>query len=515
MRIELALRTATASLSTRTIEGVATVYGVRAHASHPIVIEAGGIEIPAELGRSKLVIDHDTSQPVGYLVAADDTAERLVGRWYVPEGAAGDAALQQAANGLRDGLSVGLDLADDGYTFDEDGYLHVTRAAWRETTLCAVPAYDDARVSEVVASLRNTTPRGTAPMTTTPEATPTVAAELVPVAPAAPPAVVATSAAPVQLAAPAISVVERGSVMTLRAAAELISSVYQRGGGASDVRSMLGITAALADVVPADDAGLGFGQPDFVGELWRASQARRPFIDLLGTPKPLRSRKVTGWKWDVEPQVVEYLGNKTEVTGNDVSTVPAEGTAKRLAGGWDVDRIFVDLGDAGMIEALFEAATEDYRRKTEASVVAELLAGASSVAGQTSLAGALVALGSAAASLGAEISGVGFGSTVWAQFTALTRDEVPWWLGAGDSISIGTVSGTVGGIKLFSSPGLGATQIMGADSRAATFYEVDPPVRVQALDVANGGIDLGVFGYHALIINDARALIKTTVVPVP
>lgn len=532
MRIELALQLATASVSSRTIDGIATVYGVRAHASVPLVIEAGSIEIPTPTSRVKLVLDHDTTQPVGLLAEYTDAPDQLRTKFTVPPGEAGDRALTEAANGLRDGLSVGLDLADDGYTFDEDGYVHVTRATLREVTLCAVPAYDDARLIEVVASLRNTNPRGSAmPCATCGQthaagvacSAPTVAASApvvtatpvpAPVpAPAPAPAVVATSAAPNP--APAV-VVASASSMTLRAAAQLISSIAARGGSAQDVRAALGlaVTSALADVTPADDLGLGYTRPTWIGQLWKASQARRPFIDALGTPKPLTGLKVYGWQWDVEPQVVDYAGNKADVVGNDISTKPAEASAERTAGGWDVDRIYVDLAEPGMIEAIFEAATEDYRRKSEAKVAAKLLAGASSIATPfESLPAALVGLGQAAVTLGAEIGAVGFGSAVWGHLTGLTRDEVPWWMGSGDSISIGTVEGQVGGVKLFSSPGLASTQILGLDPRAATFYEVDPPIRVQAIDVARGGVDLGVYGYQALIINDARALIKSTVVP--
>ena len=117
--------------------------------------------------------------------------------------------------------------------------------------------------------------------------------------------------------------------------------------------------------------------------------------------------------------------------------------------------------------------------------------------------------------LGANITTLGFGADVWSEFVTLPKDAVPWWMGSGnDSVNIGTTEGIVGGIKVFGSPDLAAGQIMGGDPRAATFYEVDPPIAVQAVDIANGGIDMGVFGYQALIINDARALIKTNVVPV-
>lgn len=524
MKISLALQLATSSASTRTIEGIATFYDVRAHANYPLLIKPGAIELPDPLSQTKLCLEHDTSAVVGYLIDATDSPTELRTKFYVPEGPAGDEALTKAANGLRDGLSVGLDLYDNGYTFDQDGYLIITSGKLREVSLTGVPAMDDARLSDVVASLRSTSTKGNpmqcstcgqvhaAGLACSAPAPAAAAAPVAPVAPAAP-ATVPTSAAAGQ--APALQIVERGTVMTMRAAANLISDTIRRGGSASDVKQLLGISAALADVVPANDAGLGFTRPVWLGELWKASQERRPFIDTFGPTKPLTGIKAQGWQWDVLPEVVDYAGNKAAVVGNAVSTKPVEATAERTAGGWDMDRIYVDLGDPGLIEALFEAATADYRRKSEAKVVAKLVAGASSVAAQLSLPAALGALGMAAAALGAGISAVGFGSGVWSQFLGLTRDQVPWWMGSGDTINLGTVDGNVGGMRLFLSSSLAATEVLGADSRAATIYEVDPPVRVQAVDLAKGGIDLGVFGYTATIINDARALIKTTVTPTP
>lgn len=527
MKIALALQLATSSASSRIIEGTATVYDERAHANYPLVITSGSVRLPEPLSRVKLISTspHDRADtPVGYLIEASDRdvdgRRELFTRFYVPEGDEGDRALSDAANGLRDGLSVGLDLDDDGYHFDDDGYLIISSGLLREVTLTGVPAFDDARLSAVMATLRTTPNRKALPMSTTP--TPAAAAAAPAPAPASEPAPVAAATVPTSAApapapqASAIQVVERGSVMTLRAAVNLISDTIRRGGSASDVKAALGVSAALADVVPANDAGLGFTRPVWLGELWKASQARRPFIDALGPTKPLTGLKVYGWQWDVEPVVVDYAGNKADVVGNAVSTKPAEASVERVAGGWDVDRIYVDLGEPGLIEALFEAATDDYRRKSETKVVTKLLAGASSVAEQPSLAAALGALGMAAATLGAGISAVGFGAGVWAQFINLNRDEVPWWLGNGDSINLGTVDGNVGGMKLFHSPDLASTQVAGLDSRAATVYEVDPPIRVQAVDIARGGVDLGVFGYIASIINDSRAIIKTTVAaPLP
>lgn len=513
MRTILAVAHVTASAATRTIEGVATIYGERANASSgPVTFARGSLRWADDVSRVKLLVDHDMSRPVGYATALVDEGDQLRATFYVPPGEAGDVALTEAANGLRDGLSVGVWADDDGYTFDDDYAVTITSGTVREVTLCAVPAFDDARLTDVAATIarhkEGTPVTQPAPVVeATPASTPPAPAP----APAPAPVVEATPAPQ----APPVQVVERAGVVTLRQAAELISRTYRMGGGAADVRAALGITAALADVIPTDfpTGADPYLRPTWLGEVWTASKTVRPFIDLFGGSKPLTSTKIEGWVWDVKPQVVTYPGNKAAVTGNKVKTKLVSTTPERTAGGWDVDRIYVDLGTPGLIESLFEMAVEDYRRKSETKFVSHLLAGASTVTAQPSLPAALGALGVAAARLGATVSGVGFGADVWAGLLELRRDEVPWWMGNGASINLGTNEGDVGGMRLFVSADLADDQVLAGDSRGATFYEVDPPVRVQALDIANGGVDLGVFGYQADLINDARAIIKTTVTP--
>lgn len=540
--VYLAAELATSSPASRTIRGRIVNYGTRASASTgPVVIHAGSLRVPDDLSRVKLLVDHDHRQPVGYMTEHADHDTHADGAFHVPEGEAGDRALHEAANRLRDGLSVGVWPDDDGYHIDDDGYFHVTAGELREVTLCAIPAIDDARVEDVAASSsnngRNTMlctlcgkPHAPGVACHTPAPAPAPASAPEPVAasgaPAAEPPAPDPAPAPapepapapapvVRQAAPAAPPAPRGRVVTLRQAAQLVSSLVRNGAGAAEVR------AALNDVTPASirsadmpaSAEDPFLRDSYVGQLWTASKTERPFIDLLGTPKDVTGLKVVGWKWEVKPAVGPYSGNKAEIPTNTPKLKPTDAPTERTAGGWDVDRIYVDLGDPALIEALWEAAVEDYRAKTEAKVAAALHAAASTADPATTFAAALVNLGTAASTLGANISGVGIASDVWGAFAALTRDEVPWWLGGGDSLSIGTTQGVVGGVKFFVSPALPAGGYMGIDSRAATYYEKNPPIRVNAIDLAHGGVDLGLFGYHGLIVNDSRAIIKGTVTP--
>jgi HK97 family phage prohead protease len=507
--IHLATKLATASASSRTITGVATTYGQQASASTgPVIIEAGSLHWADDLSRLKLLVDHDQTQPVGYATAVTDSDAELTITFHVPEGDDGDRALTQASNGLRDGLSVGVWMDDDGYTLDADGYVHVMSGMLREVSLCALPAIDDARVSDVAATAhhgRNTmTEENTAP------AAPAVAATGTAPTPAAPPA---PAPAPVQQAAPVTPPGPSGRrSVSLSQAARITSDIIHAGGSAADVR------AALADVTPAslpaepgqEDA---FLRDTWLGQLWSASRVERPWFDLPGTPRDITGLKVYGRRWAVKPQVGPYTGNKAEIPTNVPKIEIADSTPERTAGGWDIDRIYVDLGDASLVEELWIAAVEDYMMKSEAKTVVDLKAEATVVAASPSFTAALTTLGRVAGQLGARISQVGLGSDIWDDFAGLTKDEVPWWLGNGDSINIGETTGTVGGVKFFVDPNLDADEYLAADRRGYTSFEKNPPVRVNAIDLAHGGVDLGLFGYHDVMVNDARTVLTGTVTP--
>ena len=499
--VHLSAHVTAAETSARTITGTATVYGRTGNTSAgPTVFAAGSIHLPEDLRRVKLLVDHDTAQPVGYLTNAADDPDALTVTFHVPAGTAGDEALAQARDGLRDGLSVGVEFDEDGYTV-ADGVLTVTAGALREVSLCALPAYDDARVSDVAAT---TTP-GRTLMDPEETETPTVTATAEPTPPTPAPA----SAQVVAAAAPITPTSAAPRRVSAAHAARVVSTVVRRGGSAADVRAALNdITPTTLNPVDGEDP---FLRDTFLGELWTASKVERPFVDALGTPKDITGLKVYGWKWETRPTVGTYAGEKTEIPTSEAEIVPAEAGVSRIAGGWDVDRIYVDLGDASLIEALWSAAVEDYKRKTEAAVVAALVAAATAAPATASLPAALVQLGATASALGAGISAVGIAPDLWASFANLTKDEVPWWLGSGDSINLGTTKGTVGGTSFFVAPALAAGTYLALDSRAATFYEKNPPVRVNAIDLAHGGVDLGLFGYHGLIVNDARALITGTI----
>jgi len=479
----------------------------------------GSIAIPDDPARVKMLTSHDANRAavgVGESFAFD--ADGIIAKFYVPPGSAGDLALAEAASGLRDGLSVGVLV--DAYDRDAET-LVVTASRLNEVSLVTIPAFDDARVFEVAA--KHT--KGSPVMTIE---TPAPAAVEPPAVEPAPQQVTA-AAAPVQLPAiaPAVQVsapiaapgtiVQAGAIVppsdsrptTLFAAAQLAERLMRAGASPQQ------LNAALADFVPADDAG-GRMQPQWLGQAWSASRADRPLIDALSSRR-LTSSRVAGYQWNPRLAMVEYAGNKGPITTAKVKTVPLTADVIRFAGGIDIDRIEIDLGPAGLVEELYQQGVDSYRQLTEAYAVTTTLAAATDIsADATDVNSFLIAASSEAIANGAQVSFVGVSPDLWATWASATADEVPWWLRDQGVVQFGG-SGTgnsAGGVRFFVDAGLGTGTMLAGDGRAATFFEEGSvPIRVEAQNIPNGGYDLGLFGYAAELVNDPTSIWKATVTP--
>ncbi|UUW92675.1 HK97 family phage prohead protease [Pimelobacter simplex] len=139
----------------RTISGLVVPFGPAGETSGGrLRFKAGSLTF-SDPRRVKLLREHDQRDVLGYateLVEREDGSQGpgLYATFHVPEGDDGDRALAEAANGLRDAFSVGVQLNDatlqrlrrtqPGGTVDAAGAL-------REVSQVSVPAFDDARVA--------------------------------------------------------------------------------------------------------------------------------------------------------------------------------------------------------------------------------------------------------------------------------------------------------------------------------------------------------------------------------
>lgn len=479
-----------ASATTRTISGLAVPFNVPGNTSGgKVSVDPGAIQFPHDLKRIKLLRDHNRNQPVGYLESIESTADGLMVTFRVGATPDGDVALAEASESIRDGLSVEL----SNVKRSPDGK-RVMSAHLDAIALVAVPAFDSARVSNVIADSEpepTTTDDDTdsavvdspdvgtiADVSETPEGDSMSENENI---------VVEAAAAPQGLIMPSVK-----AELSASDAAHVITQ-FMHGDRSAE------ITAAFADITHS--ANIGIAPAGWVGELWSGVAYQRQVVPLL-TNSPLNSYKVTGWKWDVKPEVGDYAGDKAAVPSNTPTTTSVTVDAERLAGGHDIDRKFIDFNDDEFIASYFRAMAESYAALSDAKALEFVLGSAT-----TSLTPAADLL--EAVAVGADQVHLDTRSKAsYVLVNPADRRDLLVGTKAADAPAFMDMLG-IDPRNWVADQGVPVgTAIVGAKP-AASFYELGgSPIRVQAEHLANGGRDAAVFGYYATLLHDARGIVS-------
>lgn len=573
MAVEIFATDAEIDTTARTITGTITVFGVES--SDGRIIEPGAfVDVREPLDRVKLLVDHDHSDVRGYMTELDIDTERARATFHVPADSAGlgDAALESARLKLKNGLSIGAAAKAGGYFWDENDVLHFTALELFETSMCSIPAFQDAQVEEVAAHLAHnrkeyrmdreqilaafaagsiTAEQRDAALAIFSAMTPAA-----PAAPAAPPAPVsafgpAATVAPIP-GAPAPAEYSAGptggnaggtdhghtqdrptSFSEIKRTVADFAKAGDRNGLVNYVNAELG----KVGVEQVDDDGAGYLRPDFQGELWTAGPEGRPWIDSFGGAAPLTSDKVEGFRWaypseytetgaDVEARAKIYAGNFAEVPTGTRKLVKVSMDPDQWGVAVKVDNITIDLGSPDLVDSLFRLFARDYDQDSDKRVRDLIVAAATEPVGpdggdpdtdpdpivDTSVIGALTGTALALKRIGANLDRIWLAEDVFTDFSELTIADLPAWL----ANQLGFVDLSDGSAQVSSKLrmdvdfGLPSGSMLGYDRRAATPKE-KKGIRLQAIDVAHRATDIGFFSYGGVLINDARAIHLRTI----
>lgn len=506
----------------RTLSGLVLPVGETGYTSvGPVVVAADAtLVFPEALDRVKLVpihtADNPEADPIGYATAVRRVPEGWRASFHVPESPEGDKALRLAASRLKDGFSV--ELFNLGYnTRGELNYAEVSVVAH-----VPVPAFPSARHDGLAASRKETHMpltddernrlRDLLANTTRSEdeqaeltgllsrATAEEVAELV--TPAAPQEAPAAPEAPAQVAAshrPAVVPARPGA--TTRRNRHTLADLFAAQSRILTGHSRAHLEAALTDITNTDN--IWVADDYYAGELWSEKTYAQVYLPN-STPGDLPSYKGVGWRWVDAPEVADYAGDKAAVPSNEVTTEDADWTAARLAGAHDIDRKFYDFGDTEFIAAYYRAMTESYAKKADLKALAFQIASATALATEeTSLfRAAAVAAQSVEDTTGSVPDFFYINSADKLDLLDITEADVPAYLQMFGvtpekfkAVPTGVPAGTVvAGVK-----------------QATRFRQLSTtPIRVEAINVANGGIDGGVFGYYATELLQTGGIAKKT-----
>jgi len=158
MKINLPMAITAADSNKRTITGKIVTWNEQGNTSvGPTVFAENSIE----LKNVKLLLEHDRTRPIGKVTEFTETKDGIEATFKIANTMAGEDALVEASEGLRDGFSVGAMINE--WTNDK-GVMKITSASLEEVSLVTDPAIDSARVSEVAAS-ENEAPKDSEPAT--------------------------------------------------------------------------------------------------------------------------------------------------------------------------------------------------------------------------------------------------------------------------------------------------------------------------------------------------------------
>jgi hypothetical protein len=259
--------------------------------------------------------------------------------------------------------------------------------------------------------------------------------------------------------------------------------------------------AALSDVPFSGATARALGTittpPEWLGQLWSGVPNPRRVIPVLGSGT-INGISAEGWRFTTEPDVNEWAGNKTAVPSGNVEVEKVAYPFQRFAGAWDIAREYVDFGVTEVIEEFLKAATRNYMKKSDTWALTQLTAFATTAAVGTVPAGVpdvvakLVRGALRVINEDAIPSYALIAPDLYEALLFTKKDDVLAYL----EMSLGLAEGSAASFQLVPEKRLAAGQVLVGAKEAASFDELaGSPIRVNALDIAKGGVDEALFGY--------------------
>lgn len=515
------------------IKGTVIPYGAPGRTSGGILkIHAGAVTVPADIGRVKLLRDHSTQPgwtPVGKAIAMEENEQGLVMEFEIGDTDDGKTAVADIEAGIRDALSV--EIIDTEVRGDE-----LTRGILTAVALVPIPAFEEARISQVTASqnleddekvnvffasnspalaaaantqavpttetgasmndkhdtIRKTidTEKNDAPATAQGEdAAPDEEDEDEEDEDEKPAQAVTAARAPRGL------IVKQNSPLTFSQAVETIQRM--RTGQASAET-----TAALADITRS--ANPAVSAPQWLGQMWDGADYEREIVPTF-TQATLTRMKAVGWRFTEKPEVDDYAGDKAEIPTGTVATEPVEVDAKRLAAGHDIDRAYFDFNEREFLEAFFNARVVDYKVKTDERAARFAVESAKTAPALTT---------------GTEPDLLHAAARARLVIKQRTRVEPTTYL-VNPASMFGLFQITqldnpayldllgVRPDRFLATDLVPEGQLIAYAKQALTWFELPgSPIRVDAERIDHGGRDSGIFGYYAAILNNQNGIVS-------
>jgi HK97 family phage prohead protease len=500
MKINFPIEITAADTNKRTLTGRIVSWNEEGSTSAGLtVFEKDSIDFSKPV---KLLLEHERTKPLGKLVDITATEQGLEATFKLAKTFAADDALEEAATGLRDGFSVGVKINE---WKNEDGVLRIQSSSLQEVSLVTEPAISSARVAEVAASETPENSEATAEETTTQEDKVSDTTSEAPIATEA----VEASQAPVVTAQ--YMAYTKPRVDTNVTAGQYLNAQIKALGGDTDARDLV---AALQIATVSENTGTV--PPNYLRDVIGVIDSSRPFIDSIErAPLPASGMKVFTPKLGAQA-IVGQTAEGVEFASQDTAVTFQEDTIVKFAGANIVNVELFDRSDPSFADLLVRELAASYAQKTDAYAATIAADGADTSSG-TSLYKA-IAQGIAdsygvmrftpnrllVATTGG-YENVDFSNILG----AVDGSNRPLFAAggslqnAGGLVTQGSTNGTVAGLDLIVDPNYtgntGGTKVALVYPSAAMRFHESGTIELRANVVANGRIEIGLYGYVCVV----------------
>jgi HK97 family phage prohead protease len=450
----------------------------------------------------KLLLEHELTRPIGKMVSAEVTDTGIEAKFKLANTSAASDALVEAAEGLRDGFSVGVKLNDWA---NQDGAMVISSAKLIEVSLVTEPAIDSARVAEVAASDEQVSEEASAS-----EDQPTTQGEQVSDTTVPAPAVETVEAPVAEVQAKAAPMFTTPRVNLNVTAGQYALAQVRAAQGDTDARDLV---AALEISTVSENTGMV--PPNYLRDIIGVIDDSRPFINSIERAAlPASGMKIFTPKLGTQATVA-VTAEGVEFDSTDTAVTFQEDTIVKFAGANVVNVELVDRSDPSFVDLLLRELAASYAQKTDAYAAQIAAQNAATSTGGSVY--AAIADGIADSynvmrftpnRLLVAPTGGSAGIDFAYLLSATGSDNRPLFAAALPSnanglITQGSTAGTVAGLNLVVDPNYtgddaNVKHALVYPSAAMRFHE-SGTVQIRANLVANGRIEIGVYGYAAVV----------------
>jgi HK97 family phage prohead protease len=460
---------------------------------------ANSIEI-ADPSKIKLLSQHDLKKPIGRMTAAETRADGIYATFKLSRSSGGNDALIMAQEGLVTGLSIGAEILASKPS--KDGHIVVSSARLKEVSLVTVPAFASSEILEIAAEAVEGHPL--APTTQQTESETVVEDTTVEAAP--------VEAAAVEAARPTVTAMYYTNPrLNLNiTAGEYAKAQLNASRGDADARELV---AALQVATVAENTGMV--PPTYLKDVIGIIDSSRPFIDSIERAAlPASGMKIFTPKLGTQASV-DLTAEGAEFASSDTTVTFQEDTVVKFAGAGKLDLELVDRSDPSFLDLYLRELAASYAQKTDAyasKIAADGSADSSSTtiykAIAKSIADSYAIMRQTPNNLLVATSGgnddVDFAGLLGAVDTTgrpLYAAAAPQ--NANGLITQGSTNGTVAGLNLVVDPnyagGTAGVKVgLVYPSMAMRFHE-SGTLQIRANVVANGQLEIGIYGYVAVV----------------